>query len=937
MLQPLRTPSAGIRFRGPAQWLVLLAAALVVGGCSARRLGETAGAPRVERLTTEHAVNPLGLDERTPGLSWIANSSERAQRQSAYRILVATDPAKLAEGEADVWDSGKVVSDRSAHVRYAGPPLQSRQRYHWRVRVWDQEGRASGWSRPAWWEMALLEDADWSARWISAVSPEDTSLAPRPAPLFRREFPVRRKVERARLYVTGLGYHEAYLNGARVGDHHLDPVITRYDRRVKYVVHDVTHQLRAGANALGVTLSNGWYNYHVRSAWDFDRAPWRAAPVTRAQLEILYRDGTRELVGTGADWRVAAGPVVHDGVLNGEVYDARREIPGWSEPGIDPSGWSAPYVVPGPHGRMSSQVMPPIRVIRSLEPVRVTEPAPGVKVLDFGENTAGWIRLKVRGPRGRELVIRYGERLLPDGRLDQKELARFVWTGDTQTDRYVLAGREAEEWHPRSTYHGFQYAEISGLGPDVALEEVRAEVVHSDLGQAGEFASSNELLNRIHQATRRAFLSNFHGYPTDCPHREKIGWSGDAHLAAEMALYNFDVVLAYRKWLDDFVDEQRPDGQIPGIIPTSGWGYTFGKEGPHVQRGYGPQWEAAFVLIPWEMYRFTGDEALLERYYEPIRRYVDYLTRHAEGYTLSFGIDDHKPAFTSTEPPILATAHFHTSAHILADMARVLGRAGDAEKYTALADSIRTGANRRFFDRATGLFDNGGQTALSVALHHGLVEPAQEERVLQNLLAEIRRRNGRIDAGVVGTKAVLNVLAARGEDEVAYGMVSTTEYPSWGHWIAQGATTLWQNWEGSQSLNHVMFGSVGEWFYEALAGIRPDAERPGFRLTQIRPPVVEGLDWVRASHHSPYGEIRSHWRRDGDALELEVQIPFNTEALVHLPASPAAAVLEGEAPAERAPGVEPVGRRGDRMVYRVGSGTYRFRTSRPATPGPAAP
>lgn len=731
--------------------------------------------------------------------------------------------------------------------------------------------------------LETMEKSDWEASWISAGS--DTSLAPAPAPYFRKEFTVGKQVASASLYISGLGYYEAFLNGQRVGDHVLDPAVTRYDKSVLYVTYDVTELLREGDNAIGAVLGTGWYNYHTRAAWDFDKAPWRARPVLKAQLEVRYTDGSKQLVKTDKSWKVSTGPIVFDGIFNGETYDARLEIPGWASAGNSFEKWPNAIEVKGPAGDLKAQSLPPIRVIRTLKPRAVSLPKPGIMVYDFGENIAGRTRLKVSGPKGSQVVIRHGERLNPDGTLDLKELSRFVFSGETQTSRYILGETQPGEWAPSFTYYGFQYAEI--LVPEgVTIHEINAEVLHTDFRSTGSFSCSDTLLNRIHELTRHTYLSNFHGYPTDCPHREKIGWSGDAHLVAEGALYNFDAVPAYLKWIDDFVDEQQPSGQIPGIIPSSGWGYTFkqGREG-YRDRGYGPQWEAAFVLIPWYMYGYTGDTAILEKYYQPLKSYLDYLLLHAESdFTLSFGIDDHK-SLNPTGPEILATGFFFKLSGILEKMAGILELEEDRQHFGAVSGQIREGYRNRFYDKKSGVWGNGGQTALAGTLYHELAEASEVDGILERLLKNLEEKGYHLETGVVGTKYVIDALTRYGKGEEMYKIASQTTFPSWGYWIAQGATSLWQNWDGTQSRNHVMFGSIDGWFYQSLAGIQPDQENPGFRNVIIRPAFVEGLDWVKGSYESGRGTIKSEWQRTGDNIELRVEIPANSTAVVYLPDS----------------------------------------------------
>ncbi|MFA7472716.1 MAG: family 78 glycoside hydrolase catalytic domain [Spirosomataceae bacterium] len=782
---------------------------------------------------------------------------------------------------ADIWDSGRIPSGNQAGIGCKGVAIESATRYYWTVSVWDGKGRQSPYAEPAWLETGLLTDDDWEASWISADN--DTTPDPGPAPYFRKEFSIEKKVASARLYISGLGYYEAFLNGRRIGDHVLDPGVTRYDKSVLYVTYDVTELLHQGKNAVGSVLGTGWYNYHTKAAWDFDKAPWRDKPVLKAQLEIRYTDGSKQIVKTDRSWKTSAGPIVFDGIFNGETYDARLENPGWNSSGKSFETWVHASEVKGPGARLKAQTLPPIRVIRTLKPRSTNRPRPGVMLFDFGENIAGRTKLKVSGPVGSEIVIRHGERLNADGTLDLKELSRFVFSGETQTSRHVLGENQPAEWSPSFTYYGFQYAEI--LVPEnVETLALEAEVLHTDFQPTGSFSCSDTLLNRIHKLTRHTYLSNFHSYPTDCPHREKIGWSGDAHLVTEGALYNFDVITAYLKWIDDFVDEQHSSGQITGIIPSSGWGYTF-KQAPegYVERGYGPQWEAAFVLIPWYMYLYTGDTAILQRYYQPLKSYLDYLLRHAESdFTLSFGIDDHK-ALKRTKPEILATGFFFKLSDTMEKIAGILGIEEDRRNFSTLSDQIKKGYRSRFYDEKSGIWGNGGQTALAGTLYHGLATPEEEEDLLQKLLKNLKEKDHHLETGVVGTKYVIDVLTRYGKAKEMYIIASQTTFPSWGYWITQGANSLWQNWDGSQSRNHVMFGSIDNWFYQVLSGIQPDENQPGFDHVIIRPAFVEGLDWVKGSYESIKGPIKSEWKRSEEKIELQVEIPANTTATVFLP------------------------------------------------------
>ncbi|MBN1418246.1 MAG: glycoside hydrolase family 78 protein [Planctomycetes bacterium] len=883
--------------------------------CAATLLlaGGVRAAVRPVNLVCEYRTNPLGIDVREPRLSWMLESAERGERQTAYRIRVASSAAKLGAGEADLWDSGRVETDRSIHVPYAGEPLASRVRCHWTVEVWGADG-ASATSAPAWWEMGLLAKDDWKGAWISAPPPKD-GAGTAPAPFFRKAFELAGAPRRARLYIAGLGYHEVHINGKRVGDHVLDPAFTRYDRRCLYVTHDVTGLLAGGRNAIGVILGNGWYNPHATDVWDFHKSPWRDRPVLRCQLEVQSADGSVRTIASDATWKVSTGPILFDSIRNGETYDARLELPGWATAAFDDASWAAPVAVAGPKGILSAQNGPPIEVMETIVPVKVTEPKPGIFLFDLGQNIAGWARLTAAGPAGTKVVLRYGERLLPDGSLDQKDIGPYVKQHAFQTDTYILKGLGTEIWEPRFVYHGFQYVEVAGFPGTPTLDSLRGRVVYTSFPRAGSFACSNELLNRIQKATLWSYVGNFHGYPTDCPHREKNGWTGDAHLASEQGLLNFAPAAAYTKWMDDMKDEQRESGELPGIVPTSGWGYAWGN---------GPAWDSAYVLIPWYLYRYCGDTRILAAHYDHLKRYVDYLTGKSKDHIVAIGLGDWVPAKTKTPEKVTSTGYYYRDARIVSEIAKLIGKADDAKTYGDLADAIAKAFHREFFDAKSGLYAGGTQTAMSCALYHGLVPAEERERVVANLVANIRSQGGHLDAGILGTKYLIDALTENGRADLVYGMATKTDFPSWGRWLAQGATTLWEEWQGGGSRNHIMFGHISAWFYAALAGIAPDPEGPGFERIIIRPQPVGDLTWARAEHVSLFGPIRSAWRKEGDTFRLDVTIPPNSTATVHVPAKGAPDVTEGGKPASDAAGVRFLRMEDGCAVFAVASGSYAF-------------
>ena len=875
---------------------------------------QVAASTSVGELRCEHLTDPLGIDTPKANLSWLMLSSQRAQRQTAYQILVASDLAKLRASQGDLWDSGRVASDETVQVPYGGKALTSRQQCYWKVRVWDREGKRLE-SPSARWEMGLLQPADWQAKWIA----RDTDTNATAAPLLRTVFSVDGSIRQARAYICGLGFHELYLNGQRVGDHLLDPAYTRYDRRVLYVTHDVTRVLKGGPNAVGVMLGNGWLNVQNKAPWDFDAAPWRSAPKLLCQIEVEFTDGRRQTIVSDGSWKSANSPITYNTIYSGEIYDARLAKEGWATAKYDAAQWAAVSVVEAPLGKLAAQMLPPIRADKEIAPVAITEPQPGVYVFDFGQSMAGNARLRVRGPAGAKVSMKYAELLAKDGRADQANIAVHVLSGGSnqifQTDTYILKGQGRETWQSRFTYDGFRYVEVTGFPGRPTKDSLTAIFFHSNVPVAGHFECSNPLLNRIQQNTLWSYLSNLEGIPTDCPHREKNGWTGDAHLAAEQAMFNYFPAAVNAKWLNDLGDEQQADGRLPGIVPTSGWGYKWGN---------GPAWDSAFLLIPYYQYVYYGDSAIFGAHYQGMKRYVDYLGTRAKNGIVKIGLNDWAPWKTKTEADITDTAYYYVDAQIVALAAEVLGQKEDARKYAELAGSIKAAFNQKFYQPETGLYDNASQTALSCALYQGLVEPMNQPRVLSNLVVAVEKANHHIDTGILGAKYLLNALLENGRADVAYRIVAQKDQPSWGWWVGQGATTLWEEWGGGGSRIHIMFGDVSAWFYKALAGIVPDPKAPGFKHFWVKPHVVGDLTSARAEYNSVRGRIVSDWSLVHGEFRLDLTVPANSTATVSLPIREAAQVREGGKPAGQTAGVRFVRMEDQRAVYEVGSGTYHF-------------
>lgn len=718
---------------------------------------------------------------------------------------------------------------------------------------------------------------DWQSQWISRRNACLISWrAPvLPAPLLRREFPVRGAVRTARVAVCGLGFFELYISGRRVGDHVLDPVVSQYDRRARYVVFDVSDMLRRGGNAVAVMLGNGLYNSHTPEVWHFDKAPWRDYPKLLLQLEVTLEDGTSLVIASGPQWKIGDGPIVFDGLRNGETYDARIEHSGWTEPGFDDADWLPARVVPGPGGRLEQQTFEPCKLIETLEPVSVDRIDDRTVVYDLGQSISGWAQLAACADASTEVTLRYGELLANDGRVDQTNLNRFLPEKACQTDRYIFAGRDCEVWEPRFTYHGFRYVEVSGLPGEATLANLRGRVVHTAFERVGRLETSDETVNRLQDCTLWSYRGNFVGIPTDCPHREKNAWTGDAQLAAETGLMNFRAAANYAQWLDTLADTQRLSGQLPGIAPTAGWGYNWGA---------GPAWDGAFLHIPYYLYLYTGDLTVARRHYDGMKLYVDFCDGLCVDGILDYGLGDWCPVDEARVPAaaLTSTGYHYAHARLVAMFAEKFSLPEDHARYAAMAERIKAAFNARYY-RGDGMYDEGQQTALACAVFQGLVEDDHRQAVVDRLVEAVLANDAKPDFGILGAKYVPRVLAEHGHAKLAFRLLTQPDYPGWVHWLTLGATTLWERWNGGGSRNHIMYGDISAWFYHYLAGIRPDPQHPGFERVIFQPTPVDGLDWAEAEHQGPHGTIRSRWQRMEAGVECRLDIPNGSTGLVILP------------------------------------------------------
>ncbi|HEY5562261.1 MAG TPA: family 78 glycoside hydrolase catalytic domain [Clostridiaceae bacterium] len=869
-------------------------------------------------LKCNYLINPLGVETPSPIFSWRLLSDERAKLQSASRIVVASKIELLNIEKADLWDSGKVSSDNSIDISYGGKLLKSRKCYYYKVKVWDEKGLESEWSDLSNFEMGLIGDTDWKAKWISRPNKGIDISSNVPAPLFRKTLNINKKIQSARAYISGLGYYELYINGSKIGDEVLTPGFTRYDKTVLYNVFNITDEFVNGENVIGIILGNGWYNSFTKDAWDYKQATWRSHPKVIMQTYITFEDGEEIVINTDSSWKTSSGPIIFDGLRNGEFYDARLEKTSWDTIKYDDSNWTNAIICRTPGGKLKSSQMTAIKINGTIKPIGMKEVKPNVWVYDLGQNISGWAQIQLSGPSAMEVILRYSEKIYEDGSIDRSNIDSLVFSGEFQTDKYILKGEENETWEPRFTYHGFRYVEVSGFNGELTLNNLCGRVVHTAFESMGNFECSNELINSIQRCARWSTLTNYHGIPTDCPHREKNGWTGDASLSAEQVLLNFDPMTSYTKWMMDFRDCQRESGQLPGVVPTGGWGFNWGN---------GPAWDSAAILIPWYMYVYGGDTNILREMYDSMKKYLEFMTSMADEDIVDFGLGDWCPPIGGADEykcpsAVTDTAYYYVDSDILSKVAKLLAKESDAKEYKLLSENIRHAFREKFFDIKTGLITGNCQTSLACALYQGLINEDEKKVVLERLIGQIELQDGHIDCGILGTKYIMNALTELGRGDLAYEIATKRTFPGWGYWIEQGATTLWENWNGESSQNHHMYSDISAWFYKGLAGINPDANVPGFKHIILKPNTVEGLNFVKSSHISMYGEINCSWKVEENRLILNLSIPVNCYATLYLPEKYSNNIVEGNKKIGETEGVSIIYGGEGKLALNIKSGNY---------------
>ena len=1062
---------------------------------------------KVTDLRCEYQTHPIGLDETQPRLSWKLQSTERGQKQTAYRVLVASSQENLGKDLGDLWDSGKLDSDQSTHVIYQGKSLQSRMHCYWKVRVWDKGGKPTPWAEAAEWSMGLLQPEDWKAKWIGlnqvaiaeefreksnedahslkdsdwiwypdetdtlsvppgtcyfrrvieipsdqaiekaqfvltadnqfvlwfngkqvgngsqwqdlhkidlsshikngkniiAIEAENIGNEPNPAGLIgtlhlqfsdgdeitlntnpewrvskdnvpewekpdfddsqwvqakglgkfgmapwgsyaidrrrlpalylRDEFSSEKKINKARVYISGLGYYKLFLNGNRVGDHEIDPILRDYSKQTPYVTYDVSEFIKNGDNAIGVMLGCGrFYAPHPEKPTytrDF------GLPRLLFQLEIEYDDGSCKVLTSDDHWLITdKGPILNNNDYDGEYYDARKEMPGWDRVGFDPIGWKKVDLVSPPEGSLTSAaLMQPMRVTGEIHPIQLSEPEPDVWVFDLGQNMVGRCRLKVKGPAGTKVKMHFAENVYPSGMLDYRNL-RLAECLDT----YILKGEGEETYTPSFTYHGFRYIEVTGFPGKPTRETLTGEILNTDMAFTGKFECSNPTITQLLKNARWGIRGNYLSIPTDCPQRdERHGWQGDRAGEQVGEAYLFDNILLYEKWMGDVRDSQQEDGNLSDVCPNFWPLYRTNVT-----------WPSSFVIIPGNLYQHYGDLRAIENNYDTMKRWMDHLRGFLDDGIIAkdnYGdwccppeskelIHSRQP-WRRTPAEVLATSYFYHNLILLSEYAELLGKEQDAQMFRAEAADIYEAFNKNLYDQEGGFYGNGSQTSQILPLKFGLVPKNHQKKIIDYTIHHIETKtNNHIGTGLIGGQWLMRTLTERGYGDLAYRLATYRDYPSWGYMIDHGATTIWELWNGDtanpamNSGNHVMLlGDVVIWMFEHLGGIKSDIDQPGFKHILMNPQIVGDLKYAKAEYDSLYGKIVSDWKIEEDVFQWDVVIPVNTSATLSIPTKNPADVKESGRNIGEEEGIAYLGMEQGKAIYRIGSGKYHFESS----------
>ncbi len=910
--------------------IVILLACSVSISCGPGMLEEI----YVTNLRCEMLENPDGIDITNPRFSWEVSGNRRNIEQTAYQVIISSTPEKLDAGDGDMWNSGIVKSNRSVHVAYSGALLKSRTNCYWKVKVWTGNGE-SEWSNPAYWSMGLLDYADWKGNWIgldrSFPWDREEKFSRLSARYFRKEFKADGEVKQAMVYIIGLGLYQLYVNGQRIGNHVLTPVPTDYTKSVKYNTFNVTEVLKKGKNTIATVLGNGRY-YTMRQAYKPYKIKTFGYPKMLLQLEIEYTDGTSEVITTDNSWKVTAdGPIRSNNEYDGEEYDATKEMPGWNNTGFDDSKWMSAEYVQEPGGTYEAQMNDNMKVKETIRPVAITQLRPGIYILDMGQNMVGWLKIRVQGNNGDQVTFRFAETLKKNGELYTDNLRDAK-----ATDVYTLKGSDEEIWEPYFVYHGFRYVEIKGYPEIPTVEDFEGRVVYDDIKTTGSFETSSKIINRIYQNAYWGIRGNYKGMPLDCPQRnERQPWLGDRATVSHGEAFIFDNGRLYSKWLDDIQEAQKADGSLPNIAPAY---YNYYDDNI--------TWPGAYIMIANMLYNHYGDMQPVIRHYDSMKKWLYYMQRR---YMADFiltkdkygdwcvppespGLVHSKDPARKTDGELIATAYYYYLLHLMKGFAEILDKPEDIQEYNILSVKIKEAFNNKFLNKENLQYSNNTVTANLLPLYFDMVPEKYRDGVFSSIVNVIQEKNkGHISTGLIGIQWLMRGLTENGRPDIARKLATNTGYPGWGYMAENGATTIWELWNGNaadasmNSHNHVMLlGDLIIWFYENLAGIKTEPKHPGFKRIQMRPSLIEGLDYVNASYNSVHGLIKSNWKKAGNRFIWNITIPGNTKAEVYVPARDKNSVTEGGKDASSVRGVRFIRMEGNRAVFEAGSGDYSF-------------
>ena len=900
-------------------------------------------------LRIEYKINPIGIDVLNPRLSWEILSDERGMHQTAYQIRVADEVENLRSVKNLLWDSGKISSDQSIHIEYQGSALKSGQRICCQVRIWDKKDQPTEWSEVAFWEMGLLKTSDWKAAWITLEIEEDITKS-QPCPFLRKEFALNKNIKSARAYVTSLGLYELHINGQRVGDEVFTPGWTSYFRRLQYQTYDITGLLSTGKNVVGAILGDGWYRGFI--GWNMARNYYGEKLALLLQIQVNYQDGTSEIIKTDSTWKAKTGPILESDIYNGEIYDARLEMNGWSETGFDDQNWNPVKQINHSKKILVAPPGPPVRKIQEITPIEIIKTPNGETVFDMGQNLVGWIRLRVTGEAGTTITLKHAEVLDKHGNLYTENLRKAK-----QRVQYILKGGKEEFFEPRFTFQGFRYVAVAGFPGEPNLNTLTGIVIHSDMTPAGDFSCSDSMINQLQHNIQWGQKGNFLDVPTDCPQRdERMGWTGDAQVFAPTACFNYDAASFYTKWLKDVAVDQFPDGAIPHVVPdvlrtggSTAWEDILETKSntpalPELKAGASAAWADAAVIVPWTVYLCYGDKRILAQQYQCMKGWVDYMKNKAGdshlwnkgghfGDWLAYATNRSDYPGATTDKDLIATAYFAHSTNILQKAATVLNKKDDAQIYADLFEKIRQAFQAEFVT-TNGRLTSNTQTAYSLALAFNLLPENLKAKAAERLAEDVRNFK-HITTGFVGANLISQALTDNGYLDLAYMLLNRKEYPSWLYPITKGATTIWERWDGIKpdgsfqdpgmnSFNHYAYGAIGNWLYRVVAGIEIDPESPGYKHFIIRPRPGGGLTSASAKHHSMYGTIESSWKLENRKFSLSVTIPPNTTTTIFLPDARLNEVTESGKPVKNAMGILNYFQEENAVKIEAGSGRYIF-------------